>query len=62
MSEDERLIQQWRQKIKIANRNKLFCHCRDCGEEWVDSYYDVACANCGSTNLEQIACWQFPDG
>ncbi|PSO48468.1 MAG: hypothetical protein BRC33_09800 [Cyanobacteria bacterium SW_9_44_58] len=62
MSEQKLLIQQWWRKVELADRNNIFCHCRDCGEEWVDSQKDVACANCGSNNLEQIRCWQFPDG
>jgi Zn finger protein HypA/HybF involved in hydrogenase expression len=62
MSENNRLIQQWRRKIELANQNNIFCHCRDCGEEWVDSQEEVTCAKCGSPNLEQIPCWQFPDG
>ena len=61
MSENDPLIQQWRRKIEVANQNNLFCHCRDCGEEWVDSQEDVTCIQCGSRNIQQIACWQFPD-
>jgi len=62
MSDDNHLIQQWQRKIERANHNNIFCHCRDCGQEWVDSQEDVICGQCGSKNLEQIRCWQFPDG
>ncbi|NBD32176.1 MAG: hypothetical protein GVY17_04190 [Cyanobacteria bacterium] len=62
MTENNDLIQQWQRKIKFANQNNIFCHCRDCGQEWVDSQEEVICGQCGSKNLEQIRCWQFPDG
>ncbi|AFY54885.1 hypothetical protein Riv7116_2369 [Rivularia sp. PCC 7116] len=55
-------IYQWQQKIKIANHNNIFCHCRDCNYEWVDSVFDAICHECGSANVEAISCWQFPDG
>lgn len=61
MSEDNRLIQKWQRKIELANRHNLFCRCRDCGNEWVDSQEETVCEKCGSKNLEQIPCWQFPD-
>ncbi|NER48682.1 MAG: hypothetical protein F6J92_18695 [Symploca sp. SIO1A3] len=55
------LLREWCSKIEIANRNNIFCHCRSCGYEWVDSSFGVVCSNCGSHNVEQISCWQFPD-
>lgn len=54
-------IEQWQEKIEIANRNNIFCHCLQCKREWVDSHLDAACKSCGSNNVEHIACWQFPD-
>ncbi|MCW6037087.1 hydrogenase maturation nickel metallochaperone HypA [Spirulina subsalsa FACHB-351] len=59
---DQAIFAEWRQKIAIANRHNIFCHCRDCGEEWVDSHRNVSCPACQSQKLEYIACWQFPDG
>ncbi|MEQ8959929.1 MAG: hypothetical protein RLP02_18720 [Coleofasciculus sp. C2-GNP5-27] len=59
---DNTLLNQWRQKIEIANRNNIFCHCRHCGDEWVDSSLNSACNHCGSHDIERIPCWQFPDG
>ncbi|WP_071943845.1 hypothetical protein [Crocosphaera chwakensis] len=53
--------QEWLSKIEQANRNNILCHCRLCGWEWVDSSFEVQC-RCGSTNVETISCWQFPDG
>ena len=54
-------IQQWQLKIKTANYNNIFCHCRDCRYEWIDSSFEASCTTCGSTNVEHISCWQFPD-
>ncbi len=51
----------WRRKIKTANRNNIFCHCHQCGFEWVDSVWDAECGECGSLEVERISCWQFPD-
>lgn len=56
------VIMQWQEKIKIANRNNIFCHCHRCNQEWVDSTFDAICNQCGSRNVERISCWQFPDG
>ena len=56
------IIAQWQEKIKIANRNNIFCHCRNCNNEWVDSSFEATCNHCGSNNVERISCWQFPDG
>ncbi|TVQ48132.1 MAG: hypothetical protein EA365_01670 [Gloeocapsa sp. DLM2.Bin57] len=52
--------QKWLNKIAKANQNNIFCHCRDCDWEWVDSDLGNNC-RCGSFNIERIACWQFPD-
>jgi Zn finger protein HypA/HybF involved in hydrogenase expression len=54
-------IQRWQQKIEIANRNNIFCHCLQCDREWVDSSLEAICTSCGSNKVERIACWQFPD-
>ena len=51
----------WQAKINTANRNNIFCHCRRCGWEWIDSKFDVLC-RCGSKDVQTISCWQFPDG
>ena len=59
--QDTSLLREWQLKIEVANRNNIFCHCLSCGFEWVDSYFDVACSSCGSSNVERISCWQFPD-
>ncbi|NJL88150.1 MAG: hypothetical protein HC886_22800 [Leptolyngbyaceae cyanobacterium SM1_1_3] len=53
-------LQQWQRGIAEANRNNIFCHCKDCNYEWVASA-EVPC-QCGSKRVEYIACWQFPDG
>lgn len=53
-------IKDWQDKIEIANRNNIFCHCHCCGAEWIDSQIDVIC-KCGSSQVEKICCWQFPD-
>jgi hypothetical protein len=53
-------LRQWRLNIEEANRNNIFCHCRTCGAEWVDSSFDAVCS-CGSSEVEHISCWQFPD-
>lgn len=58
---DPSLMEEWRLKIEVANRNNIFCHCRRCGNQWVDSSFDVACSRCDSADVEQISCWQFPD-
>ncbi|MEM8544502.1 MAG: hypothetical protein AAGF66_11020 [Cyanobacteria bacterium P01_H01_bin.119] len=53
-------LRQWQAGLAEANRNNIFCHCRDCDREWVASS-EVPCP-CGSPRVEYIACWQFPDG
>jgi hypothetical protein len=53
-------LQAWQQGIEAANRNNVLCHCRQCDREWVAS--NRAACDCGSTNVEYILCWQFPDG
>lgn len=37
------IIFQWQEKIKVANRNNIFCHCRNCDNEWIDSSFDTSC-------------------
>ena len=54
-------LRDWRLKIAEANRNNIFCHCHNCGYEWVDSFEKVPCRSCGSKNVESLLCWQFPD-
>ena len=60
LNDDE--LKEWQLRLNEANRHNIFCHCRNCGEEWVDSFTDVRCKSCGSRDVEYIACWQFPDG
>ncbi|MBS0014879.1 MAG: hypothetical protein KFF72_00665 [Arthrospira sp. SH-MAG29] len=55
------LLETWRSQIRQADINNVFCHCRDCEAEWVGSAWDENCPSCGSTNIERISCWQFPD-
>ena len=55
---DER--EKWLAKIKQANRHNIFCHCHKCGKEWIGSSFSAIC-QCGSTKVERISCWQFPD-
>ncbi|HHP7243260.1 MAG TPA: hypothetical protein ACFE0H_01095 [Elainellaceae cyanobacterium] len=52
-------LQEWHRKIREASRNNVLCHCRVCDREWVSSA-KTSC-RCGSSNVEAIACWQFPD-
>lgn len=52
-------LYQWHLRIEEANRYNIWCHCRECNREWIASR-PVAC-ECGSKNVESIACWQFPD-
>lgn len=54
-------LAEWQRRFAEANRNNVFCHCRQCDEEWVASGKET-CHHCGSSNVEAIACWQFPDG
>ncbi|HEY9597047.1 MAG TPA: hypothetical protein V6D33_05205 [Cyanophyceae cyanobacterium] len=58
--QDKSELDEWRLNIEEANRNNIFCHCRACGTEWVDSSFDGVCC-CGSSDVERISCWQFPD-
>ena len=53
-------LHQWRTKIDTANRHNILCHCRCCGWEWIDSTFEAIC-QCGSSDVERISCWQFPD-
>ncbi|MFB2769163.1 hypothetical protein ACE1AT_07685 [Pelatocladus sp. BLCC-F211] len=52
---------QWYQDIDNANRNNIFCHCRACGYEWMDSKKEATCVKCGNKDVESISAWQFPD-
>ena len=52
-------LREWQLRIAEANRSNILCHCRQCDREWVASTH-VAC-ECGSRDVEYIACWQFPD-
>ncbi|MGB7416221.1 MAG: hypothetical protein WA902_18610 [Thermosynechococcaceae cyanobacterium] len=53
-------LQSWQQGLAQADRHNIFCHCRSCDREWVASKHSPC--ECGSTDVESIACWQFPDG
>lgn len=53
-------LQKWLNQIAQANHHNIFCHCRDCHQEWIASDLDSHCP-CGSYNVERIPCWQFPD-
>lgn len=59
LTSDELAI--WRTEISRMNQNNIFCHCRDCNYEWVDSVEGVSCPKCVSHQVESIICWQFPD-
>ncbi|NEQ74940.1 MAG: hypothetical protein F6K23_18990 [Okeania sp. SIO2C9] len=59
--EDISLLQAWQKKIELANTNNIFCHCHNCGYEWVDSSFEEICPSCKSSHIERISCWQFPD-
>lgn len=52
-------LEQWQATLAEADRYNIWCHCRACDREWVASF-NASC-ECGSTNVEHIACWQFPD-
>ncbi|TVP70788.1 MAG: hypothetical protein EA342_00915 [Leptolyngbya sp. LCM1.Bin17] len=52
-------LQRWQFGLTQANLNNILCHCRQCDATWVAST-EVAC-DCGSTRVEYIPCWQFPD-
>jgi hypothetical protein len=52
-------LQQWQASIEEANRHNIWCHCRLCDREWIASVHTPC--ECGSRNVEYIACWQFPD-
>ncbi|MEM1308428.1 MAG: hypothetical protein AAF892_14175 [Cyanobacteria bacterium P01_D01_bin.71] len=53
-------LRQWRFGLMQADDNNVLCHCHSCDREWVASSHEVKCA-CGSTSVETISCWQFPD-
>lgn len=59
---DRARLQRWQRAIRIADRRNVFCHCRHCQAEWVDSSRQAPCLQCGSLSVERIPCWQFPDG
>lgn len=59
-SDEDKQLAQWRQQIAGANEYNIFCHCRDCEQEWVTSDEQAPCL-CGSRNIQRIPCWQFPD-
>lgn len=52
-------LDEWHRCLAEADRHNILCHCRVCDDEWVASTPE-AC-RCGSTNVQHIACWQFPD-
>ncbi|MGF1566595.1 MAG: hypothetical protein ACFCVD_00730 [Nodosilinea sp.] len=52
-------LERWRFGLAQANLNNILCHCRRCDVTWMASS-EVPCT-CGSTSVEYIACWQFPD-
>ncbi|WAL61241.1 hypothetical protein [Thermocoleostomius sinensis] len=52
-------LREWQLKIEVANRHNIWCHCRQCDREWIASKPSVC--ECGSAQVESIACWQFPD-
>ncbi|MBD2022658.1 hypothetical protein H6F43_20965 [Leptolyngbya sp. FACHB-36] len=52
-------LREWQRRIQQANEYNIWCHCRRCDREWIASDY-VGCA-CGSQDVEDIPCWQFPD-
>ncbi|MEM0981846.1 MAG: hypothetical protein AAGH78_16440, partial [Cyanobacteria bacterium P01_H01_bin.58] len=54
-------LNQWRFGLQQADDNNVFCHCQMCDREWIASSHDATCT-CGSTKVERISCWQFPDG
>lgn len=56
---DRAELQAWQLRIEAANMYNILCHCRKCDREWVASS-EIPC-DCGSTSVEYIACWQFPD-
>jgi hypothetical protein len=52
-------LHEWQLILEAANRHNILHHCRRCDREWIASM-PQAC-NCGSTSVERIPCWQFPD-
>lgn len=60
MSSQSDEIRHWQAKIETADRNNIFSHCKVCDAEWVASTRQPC--QCGSREVEYIACWQFPDG
>jgi hypothetical protein len=54
-------LHQWQLALAAANRNNIWCHCKNCDAEWVSSDEQGSCLTCGSDRVERILCWQFPD-
>jgi len=52
-------LREWQRGIAEANKNNILCHCRTCDREWIASTEEHCI--CGSTSVEHISCWQFPD-
>lgn len=52
-------LEEWQSRLQEANRHNVFCHCKQCGAEWIAS--DPEPCGCGSYQVEHILCWQFPD-
>lgn len=52
-------LARWRFGLLQANHNNVLCHCRRCDRQWIASAPEPC--PCGSTNIEAIPCWQFPD-
>lgn len=50
---------EWQHIIAEADRYNILCYCHQCKREWIASTRELC--NCGSTLVEHIACWQFPD-
>ncbi|MEM9155712.1 MAG: hypothetical protein AAGB13_11875 [Cyanobacteria bacterium P01_F01_bin.33] len=52
-------LREYRHAIAAANRNNVWCHCRQCDREWIASSRQTC--KCGSRKIEYVLCWQFPD-
>lgn len=52
-------LAEWQRVLAAANHNNILHHCRTCNEEWIASVAEPC--QCGSRDVERIACWQFPD-
>ncbi|MFZ9736962.1 MAG: hypothetical protein ACO3EZ_03030 [Prochlorotrichaceae cyanobacterium] len=49
----------WTGILNDLNQNNILCHCRHCDREWVSSAPEPCI--CGSSAVECLSCWQFPD-